>query len=76
MGDVSCIVRIHGFLENWGLINFQSKEHSKGSIARRPDKLACYVCEDSQAVNFRVTSIEGVILQLCEDCFNAGLYSE
>jgi hypothetical protein len=57
VGDVSSIVRIHGFLENWGLINFQSKEHSKGIMAKRPDKLTCYVCEDAHAPLFRLANL-------------------
>ncbi len=44
VGDVSLIVRIHGFLENWGLINFPSREHNKGVQLKAPERLTCYVC--------------------------------
>jgi hypothetical protein len=76
VGDVSSIVRIHGFLENWGLINFPSKEHSKGILARRAERLTCYVCEDPHAPLFRLAPVDGALLQLCDACFQAGLYSE
>lgn len=35
LGDVSSIMRIHAFLENWGLINFPSKEHNKGVVVSK-----------------------------------------
>lgn len=49
VGDVSSIVRIHGFLENWGLINFPSKDHSKGIITQNAERLSCYICEDADS---------------------------
>jgi len=57
VGDVSSIVRIHGFLENWGLINFPSKEHSRGITIQKGEKLSCYVCEDSNCPVFRVAAV-------------------
>lgn len=57
-GDVSSIVRIHGFLQSWGLINFPSKEHSRGITRRNSDKLSCYICEDKQSNIYHITQIE------------------
>jgi hypothetical protein len=74
LGDVSLIVRIHAFLENWGLINFPSREHSKGLLISPPQRLACYLCEEAGSPTYRVAAVEDLILQLCEDCFEEGLY--
>lgn len=74
VGDVSLIIRIHGFLENWGIINFPSREHSKGLVLKHSERLSCHICEESSSDVYHVTPIEDIIFQICHNCFEEGLY--
>jgi SWI/SNF related-matrix-associated actin-dependent regulator of chromatin subfamily C len=48
-GDVSSIIRIHAFLEHWGLINFPSKERTKEYLEERACEYCCHVCQEEGA---------------------------
>ena len=76
-GDVSSIIRIHGFLEHWGLINFPSKEHSRGYVASKPLAYSCLMCESSTCYEYYVAEVDdGMLLELCKNCYQQKYYPD
>ncbi len=68
-GDVGVIMRIHGFLENWGLINFPAREHRKGFVEKKSDMIACHVCETNKEKVYFHTKIDSETFQICSKCY-------
>lgn len=70
-GDVTNIIRIHQFLEQWGLINYQIDPKTKSTILGpqytghfqitldAPDGLVPYVLEDAKLIDQKATSVTG-----------------
>lgn len=67
LGDVCAIVRVHAFLENWGIINFPSKE-IKGPLVKRETLVECHVCGNKH-YKLHVYEEPEITFCVCSKCF-------
>lgn len=74
LGDVCAIMRVHAFLENWGLINFASRE-IKGPLVARDIRVECHVCSNKQIVLY-INKAVGQTFRLCENCYRSDIYPQ
>jgi hypothetical protein len=63
LGDVCSIMRVHAFLENWGIINFPSKE-IKGPLVKKDPRVECHVCSNLHFVLYTY-KIDEQTFQIC-----------
>ncbi|CAJ0828235.1 508_t:CDS:2 [Entrophospora sp. SA101] len=88
-GDVCAIIRVHAFLEQWGLINYQVDQDTRPSsvappftghfviTADAPRGLQPYLPKGSVAVDCtqsRYHSLKNGKLDLCLNCYSSGHY--
>lgn len=67
-------MRVHAFLESWGIINFPSRE-LRGPLVRKDIRVECHVCSNKVQV-LHTYKLADNVFQLCERCFDQDIYPE